>query len=65
MISEVSANNDSSVPASLMMNLTSVVGLFTGRVGLDRPSLASPAPAKGFKVLVYGGSSSKFGSLSV
>ena len=47
-----------------MMNLTCVVGLFTGRLGLDRPPLVGTAEAKKKKVLLYGGSSS-FGSLSV
>ena len=64
MVSKVPADTDPAIPASLMMNLTCVVGLFTGRVGLDKPSLDGFAPAKGLKVLVYGGSSS-FGGLSV
>jgi NADPH:quinone reductase-like Zn-dependent oxidoreductase len=64
MISKVPASIDAAIPASLMMNLTCVVGLFTGRLGLDKPSLDSSVSAKGLKVLVYGGSSS-FGGLSV
>lgn len=64
MVSKVPADIDLAIPASLMMNLTCVVGLFTGRLGLDRPRLDGSASAKGLKVLVYGGSSS-FGSLSV
>jgi len=64
MVSKVPADIDSAIPASLMMNLTCVVGLFTGRLGLDKPSLDASAPAKSLKVLVYGGSSS-FGGLSV
>jgi NADPH:quinone reductase-like Zn-dependent oxidoreductase len=64
MVSKVPADIDLAIPASLMMNLTCVVGLFTGRLGLDKPRLDSSVPAKGLKVLVYGGSSS-FGSLSV
>lgn len=62
------------VMASLMMNLTCVVGLFTGRLGLDRPRLdgggtvvSVVAEGEGRlmkKVLVYGGSSG-FGGLSV
>lgn len=64
IVSKVPADIDSAIPASLMMNLTCVVGLFTGRVGLDKPSLDGSAPAKGQKVLVYGGSSS-YGGLSV
>jgi NADPH:quinone reductase-like Zn-dependent oxidoreductase len=64
MISRVPDGIDEIVPASLMMNLTCVVGLFTGRLGLDRPRLDGPKPAaKNKKVLVYGGSSS-FGGLS-
>lgn len=65
MVSKVPAGVDPAIPASIMMNLTCVVGLFTGRVGLDKPSLDGSKPtAKSTKVLVYGGSSS-FGSLSV
>ncbi|KAJ5815013.1 chaperonin 10-like protein [Penicillium riverlandense] len=64
MVSKVPADIDSAIPASLMMNLTCVVGLFTGRVGLDKPSLDGSTPVKGLKVLVYGGSSS-FGGLSL
>ncbi|KAF2868785.1 alcohol dehydrogenase GroES-like domain-containing protein [Massariosphaeria phaeospora] len=65
MVSKVPDNVDAAVPASLMMNLTCVVGLFTGRLGLDKPSLDdSVVPAKGQNILIYGGSSS-FGGLSV
>jgi NADPH:quinone reductase-like Zn-dependent oxidoreductase len=64
MVSKVPVGIDSAIPASLMMNLTCVVGLFTGRLGLDRPSLGGSVPPKGLKVLAYGGSSS-FGGLSV
>jgi NADPH:quinone reductase-like Zn-dependent oxidoreductase len=65
MISKVPDGVDESVPASLMMNLTCVVGLFTGRLGLERPRFDGVKSAgKNEKVLVFGGSSS-FGSLSV
>ncbi|KAH7393507.1 chaperonin 10-like protein [Cadophora sp. MPI-SDFR-AT-0126] len=65
MVSKIPDGMDLAVPASLMMNLTSVVGLFSGRIGLDRPYLEGSEPArKNVKVLVYGGSSS-FGGLSV
>jgi NADPH:quinone reductase-like Zn-dependent oxidoreductase len=65
MVSKVPADMNLSIPASLMMNLTCVVGLFTGRLGLDKPCLdGSSTSPKGVKILVYGGSSS-FGSLSV
>lgn len=65
MVSRVPEDVDAAVPASLMMNLTCVVGLFTGRLGTDRPSLDGSKPAaKDRKVLIYGGSSS-FGGLSV
>ncbi|CZR50893.1 uncharacterized protein PAC_00767 [Phialocephala subalpina] len=64
MVSKVPADIDSAIPASLMMNLTCVVGLFTERLGLDKPSLDGSAKAKGLGVLIYGGSSS-FGGLSV
>ncbi|KAF2440166.1 GroES-like protein [Karstenula rhodostoma CBS 690.94] len=65
MISRVPDAVDLSVPASLMMNLTCVVGLFSGRLGLGRPRLdGGVAERRGKKVLVYGGSGS-FGGLSV
>lgn len=64
MVSKIPAELDLSVPASLMMNLTCVVGLFTGKLGLEKPSLEGRAPARGQKILVFGGSSS-FGGLSV
>lgn len=46
------------------MNLTCVVGLFTGRLGLSRPPLSGTTKKKDVKILAYGGSSS-FGGLSV
>ncbi|KAG4420505.1 hypothetical protein IFR04_006325 [Cadophora malorum] len=65
MVSKIPNGMDLAVPASLMMNLTSVVGLFSGRVGLEKPILNGFKLAKkSVKVLVYGGSSS-FGGLSV
>ena len=65
MVSKIPVGMDLAVPASLMMNLTSVVGLFSGRLGLDRPRLDESEPAKqSMKILVYGGSSS-FGGLSI
>jgi NADPH:quinone reductase-like Zn-dependent oxidoreductase len=66
MVSRVPEGVDFAVPASLMMNLTCVVGLFSGRLGLDRPSLqlTETTSVKDKKILVYGGSSS-FGGLSV
>ncbi|KAE8443886.1 hypothetical protein EG329_001295 [Mollisiaceae sp. DMI_Dod_QoI] len=66
MVSKMPADVELAIPASLMMNLTCVVGLFTGRLGLEKPSLDASVPtkSKGLKVFVYGGSSS-FGSLSV
>ena len=66
MVSKIPPEIDLAVPASLMMNLTCVVGLFTGRLGLERPGLDSTIikPRKSLKILIYGGSSS-FGSLAV
>ncbi|KAL5319867.1 hypothetical protein ACEPPN_012925 [Leptodophora sp. 'Broadleaf-Isolate-01'] len=65
MVSKIPDDIDLAVPASLMMNLTCVVGLFSGRIGLERPNIdGSPPTRKNLKILVYGGSSS-FGSLSV
>ncbi|KAK0099703.1 hypothetical protein ONS95_013404 [Cadophora gregata] len=65
MVSKLPEGMDLAVPASLMMNLTSVVGMFGGKIGLDKPSLDGSTPAKtDVKVLIYGGSSN-FGGLSV
>ena len=64
MVSKIPAEMDLAIPASLMMNLTCVAGLFSGRLGLEKPPPNAPAPAKGKKILIYGGSSS-FGGLSV
>ncbi|KAF2647092.1 GroES-like protein [Lophiostoma macrostomum CBS 122681] len=65
MISKLPTGLDPAVPASIMMNLTCVVGLFTGRLGLERPPLnGSKAAKKSEKILIYGGSSS-FGTLSI
>ena len=64
LVVKVPDNVDPAIPASLFMNFICVVGLFTGRVGLDKPSLDSFSPTKGQKILIYGGSSN-FGSLSV
>ena len=66
MISKVPADIDLAIPASFMMNLTSVVGLLTGRLGLEKPSLDGPVPVpvRALRVLVYCGSSS-FGGLSI
>jgi NADPH:quinone reductase-like Zn-dependent oxidoreductase len=56
---------DTAVAASLTGNLSTVVGLFNGAAGLDKPDFDAPVPTKSKgKVLVYGGSSS-LGSLSV
>ncbi|KAK5312650.1 hypothetical protein LTR93_011252 [Exophiala xenobiotica] len=62
--SKVPPEVEITVAASVIANLTTVVGLFSVRVGLDTPTLGEPVPAKGKKVLIYGGSSS-FGSLAV
>ena len=64
MVSKVSAETDLAVLASLMMNLTCVVGLFSGRLSLDKPSPDAASSSKATKILIYGGSSS-FGRLSV
>ncbi|KAH8588911.1 alcohol dehydrogenase GroES-like domain-containing protein [Bisporella sp. PMI_857] len=62
--SKIPEGIDVSISVSLTGNLSTVVGLFSGRAGLDKPSFDGSALAKGKKVLIYGGSSS-FGSLSV
>lgn len=64
MISKLPNGIDQAVAASVVMNIATVVGMYTGRIGLDKPSLEGSAAAKNKKVLIYGGSSS-FGSLSV
>jgi NADPH:quinone reductase-like Zn-dependent oxidoreductase len=65
MISKLPAGMDPALPASIMMNLTCVVGLFSARLGLDRPPLdGSKAARKSEKILIYGGSSS-FGTLAI
>lgn len=50
--------------ASLIGNLTTTIGCFNVRAGLERPSLNDKAPTRNKRILVYGGSSS-VGSLSV
>lgn len=65
MVSKVPTGADVGALASVMMNTTCVVGLFSGRVGLDRPGHGNASEKNGdTRILVYGGSSS-FGSLSV
>ncbi|KAJ4352051.1 uncharacterized protein N0V89_007397 [Didymosphaeria variabile] len=65
MISRVPSHIDLQIPASLMMNLTCVVGMFSGRLGLERPPLdGREVVKKAKKILAYSGSSS-FGGLSV
>ena len=64
MLSVIPGEMDPIIPASLMMNLTCVVGLFTGRAGLERPHLKESGSHRDGRVLIYGGSSS-FGSLSI
>jgi NADPH:quinone reductase-like Zn-dependent oxidoreductase len=63
-VAKVTTDIDIAIPASLTGNLSTTVGLFTGRLGLDRPNFEEPVSAKSKKILIYGGSSS-FGSLSV
>ncbi|KAH6694289.1 alcohol dehydrogenase GroES-like domain-containing protein [Leptodontidium sp. MPI-SDFR-AT-0119] len=64
LTSKVAPSVDVDVVASLTGNLPTVVGIFTGRLGLGKPSLEGSATVKDKKVLVYGGSSS-VGSLAV
>jgi NADPH:quinone reductase-like Zn-dependent oxidoreductase len=63
-VSKISTGIDLAIAASMVGNLSTVVGLFNGSAKLDRPELETPATKKGKKILIYGGSSS-FGSLSV
>ncbi|KAA8650329.1 hypothetical protein EYZ11_012684 [Aspergillus tanneri] len=62
--SKISESVDLTVPVTLIGNLSTAVGLFNASVGLERPDPNGQAPARGKKVLIYGGTSS-FGSLSV
>jgi NADPH:quinone reductase-like Zn-dependent oxidoreductase len=62
--SKIPGSVDVTIPASLTGNLSTVVGLFTGRAGLEKPTVDGPAAANGKRVLVYGGTSS-FGSLAM
>ncbi|KAG4442189.1 hypothetical protein IFR05_002299 [Cadophora sp. M221] len=58
LTSKVAAGVDIEVPASLTGNLPTIAGLFTDRLGFEKPSLDGLASVKDKKVLVYGGSSS-------
>ncbi|KAE9369139.1 GroES-like protein [Stipitochalara longipes BDJ] len=62
--SKVPDGIDIAVPTSLTGNLSTVVGIFTGRAGLEKPSIEGFASSNGKKVLIYGGSSN-VGTLSV
>ncbi|KAH7391572.1 alcohol dehydrogenase GroES-like domain-containing protein [Cadophora sp. MPI-SDFR-AT-0126] len=62
--SKIPANVDIEIPVSFTGNLPTVVGLFTGRAGLEKPNLEGSATPKNKKVLIYGGSSS-VGSLAI
>lgn len=62
--SKVPDGVDVAISASLIGNLSTVVSIFTGSAGLEKPSLDGSASPKGKKILIYGGSSS-FGSLAV
>lgn len=53
-----------SAAGSLIGNLTTVVGLFSGSLRVDKPNVNGPKPTNHKKVLIYGGTSS-VGSLSV
>jgi NADPH:quinone reductase-like Zn-dependent oxidoreductase len=63
-VSKVPDGIDPAVPASLVINLLTVIGVFQGKLDFDRPSLDGPAAPKNQKVLIYGGSSG-VGSLAV
>jgi len=62
--SKVPEGIDVAVPASLTGNLSTVVGIFTGRAGLEKPSFDGSVAKNGKKVLIYGGSSN-VGTLAV
>ncbi|KAH9209773.1 alcohol dehydrogenase GroES-like domain-containing protein [Leptodontidium sp. 2 PMI_412] len=62
--SKLAPGVDVEIAASLTGNLPTIVGLFTGRAGLDRPSVEGKTDSKGKRVLIYGGSSS-VGALGV
>ncbi|KAK1574614.1 alcohol dehydrogenase GroES-like domain-containing protein [Colletotrichum navitas] len=60
---KVPANVDLDIPAGLIGNFSTVVGLFNEHLGLERPDPVGQASLKGKKILVYGGTSS-FGSFA-
>ncbi|KAJ9612970.1 hypothetical protein H2200_002911 [Cladophialophora chaetospira] len=64
MASKIPSEVDLTNAVSMIGNLSTTIGLFAVRAGLDRPSVSGSAPVRKEKILVYGGSSS-LGSLSV
>lgn len=62
--SKISTGVDLTNAAVLIGNLTTVVGLFGVRLGLDRPDLKDSPKKQNKKILIYGGTSS-VGSLGV
>ena len=62
--SKIPAGVDLSTPVGLIANLSTVVGLFGVRLGLNRPALKGPAVAQHKRILIYGGTSS-VGSLAI
>ncbi|GKT41185.1 dehydrogenase azaJ [Colletotrichum spaethianum] len=61
--SKVPESVDLHIPAGLIGNFTTVVGLFTEHLRLERPDPVGKMSSKGKKILVYGGTSS-FGSFA-
>jgi NADPH:quinone reductase-like Zn-dependent oxidoreductase len=62
--SKVPEGIDIAIQASFTGNLSTVVAIFTGRAGLEKPSFDGSASNKRKKVLIYGGSSN-VGTISV
>lgn len=61
---KVPASADLHGPVGTVGNITTVIGLLSGTMGLQRPDLSRPTTRLGKKVLIYGGTSS-FGTIAV
>ncbi|PKS11006.1 hypothetical protein jhhlp_002765 [Lomentospora prolificans] len=61
---KITGESEFNAAVNLIGNLATVVSIVNVTLGLDRPEPTRKVPAKGKKILVYGGTSS-FGSLAV
>ncbi|KAF2225372.1 alcohol dehydrogenase GroES-like domain-containing protein [Elsinoe ampelina] len=55
---KVSSDADLHGPVGTIGNITTIVAMLSGYMGLQRPDLGKPRPENGQKILVYGGTSS-------